>query len=1192
MAIAVPPRGAGAGLLPVTLEDRWRQDAVRAPLSGVQAIVRALLEQRREDARLGVRSAGFASGYPGSPLGGLDKELARQRETLTAAGIVFQPGLNEELAATAVWGSQLAHTLPDATVDGVLGVWFGKNPGLDRACDAIRHANFSGVGPAGGALAVVGDDPACKSSTLPSSSERTLAGLLVPVLAPSSVQEALAYARHGLRLSRAAGLWCALKVIADVADATETVDLGAQLGPVTRLVQHEPSARLLAAASLESERSLHELRLPAALAYAREHGLNRVLASGQRDELGVIASGSTHGELARALADLGLGEAELHALGVRVLRIGMPWPLDRDAVRSFAAGLRRVLVIEDKLAFLEDEVKSALYGLPHAPQVLGKLDADGQLLLSSHGALGADEIARTLGALLADRLPPDSHAVQRLARLSHSASTKLPALPLARTPFFCSGCPHSTSTRAQPDTVVGAGIGCHVMLVQDQPGQEQRSGHIVGLTQMGGEGAQWIGMAPFTATPHFTQNVGDGTFHHSGSLALRAAVAANANVTYKLLYNDVVAMTGAQQVPGGMSVAAMTRMLAAEGVARIAITTDEPSRYGRLRRLAHALRSGPRGLRAQALAPGVSVHDRARLPEVERQLAATPGVTVLIHDQMCAAERRRLRRRGKLPEPAERAFVNERVCEGCGDCGEQSGCLSVEPVQTELGRRTRIHQESCNKDMSCLRGDCPSFLTVRPGPRPQRRVAPPEGLPQPPLHTALHPAQGAPPANATVRMVGIGGTGVVTVAQVLAMAAHLEGRPAAVLDQTGLSQKGGPVVSDVRIGEEHEGAAPRAASASVDLLLGFDLLGAADARQLAAADQQRTIAVLCDAQSPTGAIALRPSIPFPAREELVARVRARVAATPVIADARRIADRAFGDDLQSNVVLLGAAWQLGALPVGWDALTRAIELNGAAVQENLAALAWGRAIVAAPEAVRELAGPPQPASQLPLPDDVAAQVRERAEIPSTLHELVARRAADLREWGGRRPKDEYLDAVARVAAIEQQRTPGRTQITESVARHLHHLAAYKDEYEVARLHLLPAERQRREREFGPGARTWVHLHPPLLRSLGLSRKIRLGRSATPLFHVLRACRPLRGTPLDVFGYASVRRLERALPGEYLGVVDQALARLDEHTHGQVLSLCEQADAIRGYEEVKLRGVEAWRTASAALLARLDPPPQP
>ncbi len=1137
----------------VSLEDRWRAGSDGAVISGVQALVRALLDQRREDERHGIRGGGFVSGYPGSPLGGLDKELQRRGEELGAAGVVFEPGLNEELAATSVWGSQLAHQLPGAKVDGVLGMWFGKNPGLDRAADPLRHANFSGVGPAGGAVAVVGDDPASKSSTLPSSAERTLAGMYLPVLAPASVQDVLDLTRHAWRLSRAAGLWAALKIVADVADASSTVAFSGPWDPVERRVTFTPTSRLLGAPSVEVERSLVEQRLPAALAYARAHGLNRVLARGPRDEIGLIASGSAYAELARALEGLGLGEERLREVGVRVLKLAMPWPLDPEEIREFARGLDTVAVIEDKVGFLEPEVRSALYGSPAAPRVLGKRDADGAPLLAEYGALSADEIARALGRLLGDRIGADSEAARRLERLGEPRRTA--ARALARTPFFCSGCPHSTSTVAEPGTLVGAGIGCHVMLVQGG----DRAGEVVGLTQMGGEGSQWIGMAPFVAERHFTQNVGDGTFHHSASLALRAAVASGRNITYKLLYNDAVAMTGGQHVPGEMSVPQLTRMLKAEGVAKVVVTTDEPRRYRRVR-----------------LAPGVKVRDRSKLPEIERELAAVPGVTVIVHDQMCAAERRRLRRRGKLAEPPERAWINERVCEGCGDCGEKSGCLSVEPVETEFGRKTKIHQESCNKDMSCLRGDCPSFLTVVPKTVAHEVAEPPAELPEP----------GAPAAGpATVRMVGIGGTGVVTVAQVLAMAAHLQGEDAAVLDQTGLSQKGGPVVSDVRIGEPVEdGAAPRAAARSVDVLLGFDLLGAADPRHLAAADPERTVAVISEARNPTGEMVVHPDLAFPDRDGLLARIEAAVARVPVVADAQQIAERAFGDNLQSNMVLLGAAWQLGALPVAWDALARAVELNGAAVESNLAALRWGRALVAAPEAVKELLAIPAAEQPRPVPEADLAAARRR--VPEALVPTVARRAADLRGWGGPKAVGRYLDAVERVAAREAELAPGHVEIADSVARHLHHLIAYKDEYEVARLHLLPEERARRERELGPGAKWWLHLHPPVLRAMGLKRKLRFGRWSTPLLYGLRAGRRLRGTPLDPFGHAEVRRLERALPGEYLEGVEAALEHLSPETHGYVLALSEQADQIRGYEEVKQRNVRAWRTSTAALLGQL------
>ncbi len=1146
---SISPAAAGRE---TSFEDRFSEQAPVALISGVQAVVRALLDERREDARQGVRSGGFVSGYPGSPLGGLDRELQRCGRALGELGIVFQPGLNEELAATAVWGSQLAHLQRSASVDGVLGMWFGKSPGLDRATDALRHANICGVGSASGALAVVGDDPACKSSTLPSSSERTLSGLLMPILAPASVQDVLDLARHGLRLSRAAGLWCALQIAADVADASATVLHRGDLGPAERLVEHVPTAHLLGAPSVQAERSLVEERLPAAIRYARSHGLNRAVIQGQRDEIGLIAGGSAYAELTRALHELGLQEDRLHALGVRILKIGMPWPLDREAIRDFAGGLRRVFVIEDKLPFLETEVRAALYGLPHAPEVLGKHDEHGRPLLSSYGALSADRISLALGGVL--DLGSNTEAAKRLQRLSRQRPATAP--PLVRTPFFCSGCPHSTSTATSPDTLVGAGIGCHVMLVQGTK-SGTRAGEVIGLTQMGGEGSQWIGISPFVAAEHFTQNLGDGTFHHSGSLALRAAIAAKSNITYKLLYNDAVAMTGGQRVEGAMSVAEITRMLEAEGVARIAITTDEPRRYRRVR-----------------LALATKVYDRSKLAQVEREMRGVPGVTVIIHDQMCAAERRRLRRRGKLAEPVERAWINERVCEGCGDCGEVSGCLSVEPVQTELGRKTRLHQASCNKDMSCLSGDCPAFLTVRPTARKQPAPAAPEGLPEPATSTR----------SGTIRLVGIGGTGVVSASQVLAMAAHLDGAGVAVLDQTGLSQKAGPVVSDVRIGEAVAGeAAPRAPRESVDVLLGFDLLACADSRFLDASDPRRTVAIISCSQVPTGEMVLRADVPAPDRDALLARIARGCASMPVHADMRLIAERAFGEDLQANVVLLGAAWQLGVLPVSWSALRRAVELGGVAVEQNLAALAWGRAIVADPAAVGRLIGGME--EVLTLEAAELELVRSRT-LPGEVHELVARRLGDLREYGGDRLAERYLTELERIAARERECVPGGHELTRSVARQLHRLLAYKDEYEVARLHLLPSEHRRRERELGAGARWQVHLHPPALRAIGLSRKIRLGRSAPPLLHALRAARRLRGTPLDPFGRTQMRKLERALPQEYLTLLDQALGLLEEATHPQVVALSEQAERIRGYEQVKLRNVQEWRAGAAALLSQL------
>ncbi|HEX7290911.1 MAG TPA: indolepyruvate ferredoxin oxidoreductase family protein, partial [Conexibacter sp.] len=684
-----------------SLGDRYTLDEGRAFMTGIQALVRVVLDQHRADARGGLRTATLLSGYPGSPLAGFDKEAARLGPLAAEHDIVLRPAVNEELGATAAWGSQLAGTLPRPRFDGVVGVWYGKAPGVDRAADAIRHGNFVGADPRGGVLALCGDDPGCKSSTLPSASEQLLAALRVPVFAPGSVQEALDLGRHAIACSRASGLWSALKIVTNVADAVGTVEVGLdRVRPQTPLLEwngapyvHRPSAHLLAPPSLEMERTLVEVRLELAKRYARLNALNRVVHDAPGARLGIVAAGATAHDVRRALADLGLGDRA----PVRLLQLGLLWPLDDEAVRAFARGLDELLVIEEKGPFLERLVKDALYGGPDQPRVLGQCDECGAPLVPGHGALDADAIARVVGGRLLARAVErangsangrlanghDAEALacarERLDQLDAVATRPAPELGAARTPFFCSGCPHNSSLAADDDAIVGAGIGCHTMVLLAPHGH----GDVRGITQMGGEGAQWIGAAPFADVPHFAQNLGDGTFHHSGSLAIRAAVAAGLNVTYKLLFNGTVAMTGGQDVPGGMDVPALARSLLAEGVRRIVVTSEDPGRYDGV-----------------ALPDGVELRDRSTLLRTQRELAQVPGVTVLIHDQACAAELRRARKRGTAPEPPQRVLINERVCEGCGDCGETSGCLSVEPVETEYGRKTRINQSSCNKDYS------------------------------------------------------------------------------------------------------------------------------------------------------------------------------------------------------------------------------------------------------------------------------------------------------------------------------------------------------------------------------------------------------------------------------------------------------------------------------------------------------------
>ncbi|MYS82725.1 indolepyruvate ferredoxin oxidoreductase family protein [Embleya scabrispora] len=1175
-----------------TTQDRAGPDARftttqgRVLLSGVQALVRLVLDQRRADAGAGADTGAYVSGYQGSPLGTIDLEFGRQPALLDELGIVFRPGVNEELAATAIAGSQLAAGRESHTVEGVLGVWYGKSPGVDRAADAIRHGNLVGTGPTGGVLMLVGDDPAAKSSTVPGASEALLAALGVPVFSAGDVQELLDLGRHAIACSRESGLWVALKVVTRVADATATVEVGGEHAPTGPPAGpgHRPDAMMIGPRLLNMERDLVEVRLARARAYGRRHRLTRIARSAPTARVGVITAGTAYFDLCRALEHLGV-EDDL----VRVLKVGMIHPLDAEAVREFAVGLDEVLVLEEKGPFLEPLVKEALYGAPSTPPVTGKHDPAGAPLVPLTGVLDAGVVGRAVAArLLAHHDLPELRA--RAAESTPPAHRRTLPLVDQRTPFFCSGCPHNVSTKVPAGTLVGAGIGCHGMVTVNR----QDHGDLTGLSQMGGEGAHWIGMAPFLNRTHLVQNMGDGTFAHSGSLAIRAAVSASVHITFKLLYNDAVAMTGGQQAQGRLSVPAITRLLEAEGVRRIVVTTEDVRRYRRVR-----------------LAGIAKVRPREHLEAVQAELAAVPGVTVLIHDQLCAIEKRRRRRRGELADPVERVLINESICEGCGDCGAKSGCLSVEPVQTEFGRKTRIHQSSCTKDFSCLQGDCPAFLTVRAkdagalgswvkgawvkgawvkGSRPGAaragradRVGP--TTPEPPRPPDLPlPRFRVEAEDLRIRLVGIGGTGVVTVAQVLGAAAALDGLHTAGLDQTGLSQKAGPVVSDVRISTTPVTGSATVSAGSLDLLLGLDILGAASAANLANANTGRTVAVVCTGLAPTGRMATDVTAPAPdlvaAREVIDACTRER---DNVHVDARDLAERVFGDHLPANVIMLGAAWQHGMLPITLGAIEEAFRRNGTAVEQNLAAFGWGRAAVAEPAAVQRLR---EPEEAVPLSPPAAALVDRVSGTPGELRRLLSVRVPELIAYQHAGYARRYVDVVAHAHAVAARRIPGDDTVAEAVARGLFKLMAYKDEYEVARLHLAQVAALPADRTFA------VHLHPPVLRALGMDRKIRLGPWSTPLFRALYAARPLRGTRLDPFGPTALRRTERELIDEYVEHVRHALDRLTPATRDVVVELCELPDTVRGYEEIKLAGVARFRDRARALRDRLAEPSAP
>jgi indolepyruvate ferredoxin oxidoreductase len=1126
------------------LADRFRREDGRVFLTGVQAVARLAVDQLRIDRRLGLTTAAFASGYQGSPLGTFTEELQRASATVGDLPIVVQPAVNEELAATAVMGSQLAMTLGDARYDGVVGIWYGKGPGFDRSSDAIRHAVFAGTSMHGGVVAVVGDDPAAKSSTLPSSSDATMVDLHMPVLFPGDVQEALDLSRHAVALSRSCGVWSGLKLVTAVADGTGTVEVHPDrvraTAPVVEIdgepFRPVPNGRLITPYTLDMEREFLEVRWGLVRRYGVENRLNRVVTRTADDWFGIAACGQTFRETREALRLLGLEtDDDLRDAGIRLFQLLMPVPLDPGQAREFAEGLDEVLVVEEKNPTLEQLLKAAFYDGSHHPRVIGRRDEHGERLVPGDGTLDVDRLLTPLHARLSDRL---GTRIRPLEEVLPRRRERIP-LTVSRTPFYCSGCPHNRSTRADPGTLVGGGIGCHAMVAMMDP---ERVGDIVGLTCMGTEGAQWIGMAPFVGRDHLVQNLGDGTFFHSGSLAVRAAVAADVDITYKLLYNGTVAMTGGQDPQGQMSVPDVAAMLLLEGVRRVIVTSDDPGRSPR-----------------SSYPDGVDVWDRSRFDEAERILAATPGVTVLIHDQACAAENRRGRSRGTIATPGFRVVINERVCEGCGDCGEKSNCLSVQPVATPYGRKTRIHQTSCNFDFSCLQGDCPSFATVTTESAADARSARRAARPEPPADL---PAPAAPIVDAddvTVRMTGIGGTGVVTVSQVLGTAAMLAGRNVRGLDQTGLSQKAGPVLSDVRFTRGDVTTSNHANAAGIDCLLAFDLLVGANDTNLDECRRDRTVVVASTATVPTGAMVTHPETSAPAVSLLTQRVEAssRPDCNRYL-PAAELADGLLGSTTTANVLVLGAAVQIGAIPLPVDAIERAIELNGVAVDTNRAAFRWGRAWAADPAAVERTAG---------------LQV---AAGPETIDELVERLAADLVDYQSGDLAERFRTVVDRARRAEQRVDPGSTRFATAVACHLHKLMAYKDEYEVARL-LLDDEAQAAYRAVGgPDTTVTYHLHPPMLRSLGMERKLELRRSAVPTMRALRAARGLRGTMFDPFRWAKVRRVERAMIPEYIDAVERLGRTLTFDRLDDAVEIASLPDQVRGYEDLKLRRAAAYR----------------
>jgi indolepyruvate ferredoxin oxidoreductase len=1123
-----------------SLADRYVAEHGEVLLTGIQALVRGPLDQLRADRRAGRRTTAFISGYQGSPLGGYDREVQANQALFDEFGAVHRPAVNEEIGATSVMGSQLASTRESRRYDGVVGVWYGKSPGVDRAGDAIRHAQFAGTARLGGVLALVGDDPACKSSTLPSRSDPTLAALGLPVLYPGTMQDVVDLCRHGIELSRACGLWVAIKVVTPIADGSgiAVVDPD-RIRPVIPQLERDGemwrpalTGHIGPVNAILNEQEVLGTRVEMVQQYLVANGLNRIVIDGRDPWLGVVAAGHVAEQVRDALGVLGLDAAGAAELGIRLLKLDAVHPLDATAVRRLANGVQTVLVVEDKQPFLETLVRDALYGMTSAPIVLGKRDAAGAALVPLAGALTATALVEPLRRVLETVISPE-----RLLPSRRDDGLRISIAPEAmRTPFFCSGCPHNTSTKAPEDALVGAGIGCHGMIVlMDGPSR----GEVLGITQMGGEGAQWIGMAPFVDTPHFFQNLGDGTFCHSGQLAVQAAIAAGVTMTFKLLYNAAVAMTGGQDATGLLPVPQVATKLIADGVREIIITTDDPAKYRRA------------GLPART-----SVWHRDRVIEAQEHLRRVEGVTVLLHDQQCAAEKRRDRKRGLVPTPKTKIVIDHRVCEGCGDCGVQSNCLSLQPLDTEFGRKTVIDQASCNLDTSCVKGDCPAFLTVVPGERaPGAATAtPPEEQPEPEL---VVPAGGV-----TIRMPGVGGTGVVTISQLLGAAAKIDGRDAHAVDQTGLSQKAGPVVSTTSIGTPRPGV--------VDVLVGFDLLVSVTPANLAGLDPETSVVVASTSITPTGRMVGRPDT---ASVEVLAYLgeldrRSRAVHNRYV-DAAGLSIGLLGSALTANTFLLGVAFQAGTIPLTASSIERAIELNGAAVPANIAAFRWGRAWVVDPASVESAAG-----------REVAAEVDTRRlddlADDAELQRMVAVRRAELTAFQNGRLAERYVATIRRCRAAERE-AGGDGAFTRTVAHQLHRLMAYKDEYEVARL--LLSSQSRAEQAVGPIRKLTWNLHPPVLRGLGMRRKLRLGAWSRPALVGLRAMKRVRGTAFDPFGRTEVRRTERQLVRDYGQLVDRLLPELAADP-ARCAAIAGMVDMVRGYESVKMRNVTAYRAALA------------
>lgn len=1161
-------------------------------MTGIQAVLRIPLDQKRVDEAKGQNTAGLICGYRGSPVGGMDEGYRQGKATFEANNIKFISGVNEDLGATAVWGSQQTSLDEAPLFDGVLGLWYGKGPGVDRTGDAFRHANTSGVNPKGGVLAVAGDDPACKSSTVASASEFGLADLAMPTLYPSTVQDVLDFGRFGYELSRFCGSWVGFKIHTNVADAYSTVNLDPDRLAIVHpefLVDgkqwaHTQSTTLLAPYSVNLEAEMFGPRLDAARAFSAANGFDRMFGStatqSDRAKIGLLCAGPLYGELRDALSQLGFEtDADLAKVGIRIYKPAMIWPLEPTRLEGFADGLEEIFVLEEKRGFIEAQVRDLLYGQTNAPRVLGKKDDEGRPMLAQHGGLLAADLLGPLRQRLSRFIPADRFTRERITIPVSIASSGGEAIQ-TRGAYFCSGCPHNRSTVLPEGSKGHSGIGCHTMALN-------MDRDLAGLTHMGAEGAQWVGLSPFVADSHRFQHLGDGTFAHSGSLAIRQAVSAGTNITYKILFNGTVAMTGGQDAAGEIAVPALTRWLDAESVTKTVVVADDPKKY-------------PSDAR---FAKGTKVVHRDKLDDVQRELRDIPGVTVIIYDQACAAELRRGRKRGTIETPTTRVMINEDICEGCGDCGEVSNCASVHPVHTPFGRKTQIHQESCNYDLTCLKGNCPAFVTVEIDPEDANAAA--ESGKTSSLVAELTdktnlPPEPTSPAEANLLLLGIGGTGVVTVNQIIATAALMDGKYCNGLDQTGLAQKGGSVVSNLRISTQPIETSNRVSIGGADVMLVFDLLTAV--KNLDRLAPERTTAIISTGLVPTGNMAAgRTSDRFPELDAFRSKIDpVSKAEENVWLDATGIARHVFSSQPAANLLVVGVAFQRGLLPVSLASIERAVELNGVSVEVNLQAFTLGRRLAVEPDLLSHLASDVSASSKID-PPKLSLELKklsrsilgdtggEEEGSSASLEEVLAWRLPQLEAYQDAAYARTYGRFLTEVRNTERSWVGEQTHFSEQVARNLFKLMAYKDEYEVARLALGSDIANKARAQFGLNAKVSFQLEPPTMKAAGIDRKIGIPEAAARrMFDGLVRSKKVRGKRFDPFGRSAERVAERELIGEYQSLVQEVMATIGEtpsqQRYQEAVNLVGLVDQVRGFAEVKMANIERYETEVAEALA--------